>query len=67
MAKGHNTDTIDLVLVGENLNKLFLLEQIAKAEKKIGKRISYVHYTAAEFELNKIKEKGMHPLLLWSK
>jgi len=67
LAKGHNTDTIDLVLVGENLNKSFLLEQIAKAEKKIGKRISYVHYTAAEFELNKIKEKGMHPLLLWSK
>ncbi len=67
LAKGHNADTIDLVLVGENLNKSFLLEQISKAEKKIGKRISYVHYTVAEFELNKIKEKGLHPLLLWSK
>jgi hypothetical protein len=66
MAKGHNTSTIDLVLVGNNLNKLFLLEQIAKAERKIGKRISYAHYTVEEFDLSKIKEKGVNPLLLWS-
>jgi hypothetical protein len=67
LSKGKDTQIIDIVLVGDNLNKTFLLEQIDKAEKKIGKKIRYVHYSRTEFDLNKIKEPGMHPLLLWSK
>jgi len=67
LAKGQNSDIVDLVLVGNNLNKTFLLEQIEKAEKKIDKKIRYIHYTPEEFDLNKIKEPGVHPLLLWSK
>ncbi|MFL5752509.1 MAG: ArsR family transcriptional regulator [Bacteroidia bacterium] len=67
LSKGQNTDIIDLVLVGDNLNKPFLLAQIEKAEKKIGKKIRYVHYSRAEFDLNKVREPEMHPLLLWSK
>lgn len=67
MSRGQNTNIIDLVLVGDNLNKTFLIEQIEKAEKKIDKKIRYVHFTPGEFELSKIKEPGMHPLLIWSK
>lgn len=67
LSKGQATDIIDLVLVGGAINKPFLLEQIQKAEKKIDKKIRYVHYVPAEFNLDKIKEPGMHPLLLWSK
>lgn len=67
MSKGQSTEIIDLVLVGDNLNKTFLIEQIEKAEKKIDKKIRYVHFGTAEFDLNKIKEPGMHPLLLWSR
>jgi hypothetical protein len=67
LANGQNTNIIDIVLVGDNINKTFLLEQIQKAEKKIDKKIRYVHFTSAEFDLNKIKEPGLHPLLLWSK
>lgn len=67
MAQGQDTGIIDLVLVGNNLNKNFLIEQIEKAEKKIDKKIRYVHYGADEFDLGKIKEPGMHPLLIWSK
>jgi len=26
-----------------------------------------VHFTTTEFELSKIEEPGLHPLLLWSK
>ena len=37
LAKGQKTDIIDLVLVGDNLNKPFLIEQIEKAEKKMKK------------------------------
>ncbi len=67
LARGKNTDIIDLVLVGNKLNKAFLIEQIEKAEKKLDKKIRYVHYSAEEFNIEKIKEPGMHPLLLWSK
>jgi hypothetical protein len=67
LSQGKDTQIIDLVLVGDNLNKMFLLEQIEKAEKKIGKKIRFVHYCKGEFELNKIKEPGMHPLLIWSR
>ena len=61
------TDRADLVLVGDNLNKSFLLEQIEKAEKKTAKKIRFVHFGSAEFRLSKIQEPGMHPLLVWSK
>ncbi|MBI3235981.1 MAG: ArsR family transcriptional regulator [Bacteroidetes bacterium] len=64
MSRGKDTNIIDLVLVGDNLNKTFLIEQIEKAEKKIGKKIRYVHYGVNEFDLGKIKEPGMHPLLV---
>lgn len=67
LATGQDTNIIDIVLLGENLNRTFLLEQVEKAEKKIGKKIRYVIYSPAEFDLTKIKEPGMHPLLIWSK
>jgi hypothetical protein len=67
LSKGKETQIIDLVLVGDHLNKTFLLEQIEKAEKKIDKKIRYVHFNRGEFDLSKINEPGMHPLLLWSK
>ena len=67
MSRGHNSEIIDLVLVGNNLNKTFLIEQIEKAEKKIGKKIRYVNFETREFDLKKIQEPGMHPLLLWSR
>jgi predicted transcriptional regulator len=67
MSMGQTTEIIDLILVADNLNKTFLIEQIEKAEKKIDKKIRYVHYRTQEFDLEKIKEPGMHPLLLWSK
>ncbi len=67
MSRGQNTEIIDLVLVGDNLNKTFLIEQIEKAERKINKKIRYVHYGSAEFEISKIQEPGMHPLLIWSR
>jgi hypothetical protein len=67
LSKGKSTEIIDLVLVGNSINKTFLLEQIEKAEKKLDKKIRFVTYTTEEFDIKKIKEPGMHPLLLWSK
>ncbi|MCC6180929.1 MAG: ArsR family transcriptional regulator [Bacteroidia bacterium] len=67
LAKGQDTGIIDLVLVGDRLNKAFLMEQIEKAEKKIEKKIRFVHFTTDEFTLEQIQESDMYPLLLWSK
>jgi len=38
LASGQNSDMVDLILVGKDLNKSFLIEQIEKAEKKINKK-----------------------------
>lgn len=65
LAKGQDTGIVDLVLIGEDLNKTFLIEQIDKAEKKIAKKIRYVIFSPKEFDLEKIKESGVKPLLLW--
>ena len=39
LANGQNTDIIDIVIVGTEINMSFLTEQIQKAEKKIDKKI----------------------------
>jgi hypothetical protein len=44
-----------------------LLEQIEKAEKKINKKIRFVIFSPEEFEVNKLKDAGVKPLLLWSR
>ena len=67
LSTGQDSNIIDLVLVGNDINKTFLIEQIEKAEKKIDKKIRYVHFRAEEFDINKITEPGTHPLLLWSR
>lgn len=67
LANGQNSDIIDIVLIGNDLNKSFLLEQIEKAEKKIEKKIRHIVFTPEEFDLSKISDPGISPLLLWSK
>lgn len=67
LARGIDSGIIDLVLVGKNINKLFLLEQIEKAEKKVDRKIRFLLFEPEEFSLDRIKEADMHPLLLWKK
>jgi hypothetical protein len=67
LAQGIDSGIIDLVLVGKNINKPFLMEQIEKAEKKVERKIRFVLFEPEEFSIEKIKESDMHPLLLWKK
>jgi hypothetical protein len=66
LSQGKDSEIIDLVLVGD-INELFLIELISKAEKKIKKKIQYTHYKESDFLLKDIAELGSTPLLLWSK
>jgi hypothetical protein len=66
LSQGKESEVIDLVLVGD-INELFLIELISKAEKKIQKNINYIHYKENEFNLTQITETDIIPLLLWSK
>lgn len=66
LSKGKDSDVIDLVLVGD-INEPFLIELIVKTEKKINKRINYIHYKEIDFNLKNITTVGASPLLLWSK
>jgi hypothetical protein len=66
LAKGLDSDIVDLVLVGD-INKVYLAELIVKAEKKINKKIKFIVYTENEFVLDKINEPDLHPLLIWNK
>lgn len=66
LSQGRDSDVIDLVLVGD-INEAFLIELIAKAEKKIHKTIHYIHYKESDFEIKSITKSDISPLLLWSK
>jgi len=66
LSKGIDSPVIDLVLVGD-INKPYLIELIGKAEKKINKKIKFISYLPSEFDLEKIKEPDLFPLLIWSK
>ena len=48
IAKGKDTDVIDLVFVGE-IDVRYLLDLINKAEKLIGRKIRYLNYSLLDF------------------
>lgn len=66
LANGQDSEIIDLVVVGNNINEIFLLEQVRKAERKIDKKIRYVIFDSKGFSIDKVSEPGAPPLLLWS-
>ncbi len=64
-AQGKNGQTIDILLVGVEINKEYLVQLIAKAEEMIKKPIRYLimHNDGAKIYLQSI---GAH-LLIWKK
>jgi len=66
LAKGLESDIIELVFVGD-INKPYLAELIDKAEIKLNKKITFICYRPDEFDIKKIQQNDMHPLLIWNK
>ncbi|MBL4656001.1 MAG: ArsR family transcriptional regulator [Bacteroidia bacterium] len=64
LAQGMDDKIIDLVFLG-NINKIYLLELIPKAEKVIKRKIRFLVYTPEEF--SQFEKNGTDYLLIWNK
>lgn len=64
-ANGIDTNIIDLIFIGKEIDQNYLAELVIKAEKLIERRIRYLIYSVEEFKEYKKEYKGVDPLLLW--
>ena len=66
-AKGIDTEIIDLIFMGEGLNKNYLAELIEKAEEIISRKIRYLVFTRIEMQKYLEHRPSTDFLLLWGK
>lgn len=64
-SKGLDSDIIDLILIGD-IDKVFLISLIEKAEKMINRKVRYLTYSREEFSKVDLSIYNPEPLLLWS-
>jgi len=64
VAKGLDSKIIDLIFVGNSINKNYLMELVEKVEKLIGRKIRYITYETHEFD-KKVVSKNGKMFLLW--
>lgn len=64
-AKGINSSIMDLIFVGRDINKTYLLNLVEKAEKIINRKLRFMVFEPEEFEDYKNNIKNQEPLLLW--
>jgi predicted nucleotidyltransferase len=63
-ARGKDSLVIDLILVGENIDREYLAKKIMQAEELVGRKVSYVvlHPDEADCHLVKLKKSDLLPL-----
>jgi hypothetical protein len=63
-ARGKDSPVIDLILVGEDIDREYLARKVMKAEELVGRKVSYVvlHPDEAECHLMKLKKSDLFPL-----
>lgn len=65
-AKGVNSKIIDLLFVGDKIDKEYLLRLVERSEQLIKRKIRYLVYTEVEFNKEySVETKGEETLLLW--
>ena len=64
-AKGKDSDIIDLIIVGDNIEKAYLLDLVDKAEQYIKRKIRYILFTLKEFKAYLKKNHNDNMLILW--
>lgn len=63
-ARGKDSPVIDLILVGENIDREYLARKVMQAEELVGRKVSYVvlHPDEANGHLLKLKNSDLLPL-----
>ena len=64
-AKGIDNKLIDLIFVGDDIDKEYLLRLVDKAEKIIKRKIRYIIYGVSEFKDYSKELSDSEALLLW--
>lgn len=64
-AKGQDAQIIDLIFVGDDINKQYLLKLVEKAEEMILRKVRYLVFNQQEFRDYVDSYNGVDPLLLW--
>lgn len=66
IAKGRNAKILDIIFIGDDIERVYLLNLVEKAEKIIKRKIRFIIYTISEFSEIKPTLKPNETLLLWS-
>jgi hypothetical protein len=66
-AKGIDTQAIDLIFVGEEINKEYLAKLVEKTQSMIKRKINYLNYGNDEFDTYRIQTKNADLLPLWKR
>lgn len=63
-ARGKDSPVIDLILVGEDIDRAYLARKVMQAEELVGRKVSYIVFepVAAEKHLNTLKPTDLLPL-----
>jgi hypothetical protein len=65
-ARGKDSPVIDLILVGEEIDREYLARKIAQAEELVGRKVSYIVLEPDESSGHFLKLKATDLLPLWS-
>ncbi len=66
LARGLDSSIIDLIIIGD-IDKVYLVNLVSKAETLISRKIRYVIYTYDEFLSGTVDKLNPEPFLIWSK
>jgi hypothetical protein len=65
-AQGRDSRVIDLVFIGDDIDRNYLIQLIEKAEKLIQRKIRFLIYASDEFNSEQWRTQHASALLLWS-
>jgi predicted nucleotidyltransferase len=65
-ARGKDSPVIDLILVGENIDREYLARKVVQAEELVGRKVSYVVLRPEEADNHLLRVKPADLLPLWN-
>jgi hypothetical protein len=65
-ARGKNSPVIELIIVGEKIDREYLARKVVQAEELVGRKVSYVVLEPAEADNHLLRLKPTELLLLWN-